>query len=664
MIVLLAPMAALANSGDKCEQKSEGHQKADCLLENDYTGEYFEYVKSHYEEIKNEEDAHNPALGFRFLEAVVKHEATQYTELATEIYFWGLQADEVEPYKEVIEREISYMSTLFNSDEEEEFEKLLEKNDPAVYDKIRGFWKNRDVVMSSSSNERLLEHWERIFHSKENFTENDTTVYGTDERANIYVRLGEPNEIRNGRFGTSQSEVRAKLYDLQEKGHLSQNPTAMFQMQQEILTSVIPAEYELWHYDNLADYSSERVFFLFGRRGGTGPYGLRNSVEDFIPSETFSRALGNRSTGDDIRIANFLQFMYYNDLSTFNIFFGNQLQEYDRAWHNAIRRDRINSGHLRNSISRQRARLATEKVYDTAPTDTSVYERQLQNYELDLKEYRFLDDEGNPELFYIITSDPREFYDEYGYMINNQGERFNERDYDMHIKQGVSHFGEDNTRLGVNMYQLPKIYQSDKGENHDPFTSHSIALADNEESYAIAFSELYFGEQGDEDYPDSWSLIGMEKNNARPIPTLDYEKGDLVLSDIVLGSPGRDTVAVRDEHIGILENGYKLEEGEDLQVYFEGYYFEESDSDYIPYEVEYRIESSGRSWWPFSSSSEQSLTWEAGTDSWRDKQYFEVEPADVDPGKYELHITVTETDSGREASRSVEFEIMELSEDS
>ena len=66
----------------------------------------------------------------------------------------------------------------------------------------------------------------------------------------------------------SEEELRSKLYDLQDSGLLSTSGSALHSMQQEIMTSVIPAHYELWQYDDVGASDNEYIFFLFGRKGG------------------------------------------------------------------------------------------------------------------------------------------------------------------------------------------------------------------------------------------------------------------------------------------------------------------------------------------------------------------------------------------------------------
>ena len=663
LLFMAGPSLVQANMNEECEAKSEGYEKATCYLESNQIDEYFEYVSFYYSGVKEAEGKYNPALGFRFMESVARYEKFDYAELATEIYFWGLQADKVKPYQPLVEREVNYLSAILNPEEKSEFNDYLERQDPGVFEKIRRFWKSRDVVRSSDKNERLLEHWERILYSKKNFTENDTTVYGTDERGNIYIRLGQPNEIRTGQFGSSAAEIRSKLYDLQDSGLLSTSGSALHSMQQEIMTSVIPAHYELWQYDDVGASDNEYIFFLFGRKGGDGPYGLRRSVEEFIPQEVFSRALGTRSGGRDIRVGNFLQFMYYSDLATTHMFFGNRLNEYDRAWRESIGGGRINAGYLRNNISRQKAEEATERIYNAAPGDASSFERQLQNYEMDVLEYRFLDEEGDPEHLYIVASSPHKLVEEYGFQFNHQGQRVRGDEVDIHMLQGIAYYDYNYAILGKNMDHLQQNYKSSDKKSGNSYTSHSIALTDNPESYAVVFSELYYTVEGNEDNPAAWSLLGVNKNDTKRIPALEFQPGELILSDLVLGSTPRHKIDVRGNDIGILEKGNKITKGDNLQVFFETYHFDVSGPGFSHYEVEYRVESTGRSWWPFSSSDVQSHAWEAAAGDWADYQFFEVEAIDRGAGTYELHIEITEKETGRQASRSIEFEVMEGTSD-
>ncbi len=66
----------------------------------------------------------------------------------------------------------------------------LKHNNPVVLNEIKGFWIENDATPSTAENERLLEHWERIAYARERFNKNHSTAYGTDERADVYIKYG------------------------------------------------------------------------------------------------------------------------------------------------------------------------------------------------------------------------------------------------------------------------------------------------------------------------------------------------------------------------------------------------------------------------------------------------------------------------------------------
>lgn len=655
LAVVMSVIWSLPSAAEVCDDMEAGFKRAECYIEQEKFNEYFNYVSVYYSEVAGEKEMYDPALGFRFMEMVVRHERRNLAALASVMYDWGLNANEVEPFYDLLERELKYMQPLLTSNEQDELYGLLEDSDPAIYEKIRGIWNTRDVIISSGVNERLIEHWERILFSKKHFTKNDTTVYGTDDRGKIYVRLGEPTNIERGRIGQSSSEVRAKIYDLQGKGYIHpQASDEVFQLQQHVMSSMIPVEVELWQYYDVTEIERDNIFFLFGRAGGSGPYGLRKSVEEFIPSTVFNiSAFGRRGTNVDIRIGTFLQFVLYNELSTYDRFFGNRLQEYDRTWHQTVGYDRMNGLNLRNRMSRSRALRATEQVYNQAPIDTSVYERRLQDFELEYRQYRFLDDQKQPELISIIQSSPQDLFDKFGDIAGQEGEQH----YKLHLKQGVVHYDSKNERLEPKIRNISKIYDSKSGSGYSPNSAHSTSIS-ADIRYSVLFSELYFGIPGQSDQPENWSLVGMNKERKNNPAILEAGTDDLLMSDIILGGTAGDTVQIRNETIGLIKD-QQIREGENLQVYFEVYNLDESINDYVSYETEYRIESGGHSWWPFSRSEEQSLTWESVSEGWNDTQFFEVEHSGLDPGNYTLHIKIDETETDRVAERSIDFKIIE-----
>lgn len=72
---------------------------------------------------------------------------------------------------------------------------------------FRKFWKGRDPSPTTEYNERLVEHYRRLNHSKQNFFIRQTKGY--DDRGRIYIKHGEPDQVARllGNFGIRDSET-------------------------------------------------------------------------------------------------------------------------------------------------------------------------------------------------------------------------------------------------------------------------------------------------------------------------------------------------------------------------------------------------------------------------------------------------------------------------
>ncbi len=84
----------------------------------------------------------------------------------------------------------------------------------AKRDFIRKFWISRDPDLTDTLNQRLIEHYQRLFYAKEHYGIAKRPWY--DDRGKIYIRLGKPDFIHTGwpheaPGGESQAGVR--IYD-------------------------------------------------------------------------------------------------------------------------------------------------------------------------------------------------------------------------------------------------------------------------------------------------------------------------------------------------------------------------------------------------------------------------------------------------------------------
>lgn len=122
------------------------------------------------------------------------------------------------------------------------------------------------------------------------FHKNDHGVYGTDDRGTVYVKYGPSTFKRSGLLSPSNAEIRSKLYDLASfKGGIDSRE--LFNLNMSIKQQYIPKYYEVWVYRNLG--LKQPLLFIFGESANRGTFGLRKSLEDFIPNGSFNMGISS-----------------------------------------------------------------------------------------------------------------------------------------------------------------------------------------------------------------------------------------------------------------------------------------------------------------------------------------------------------------------------------
>lgn len=605
-----------------------------------------------YRELR-EEGRHDPRIGFHFIELVFSHEQGLYRDRAAEIYFWGLGAEEVDPYREALQQEVEYLSPLIDQPVYEEWVEMIERDDPAIYSEIASFWQEHNIVLSTELNERLLEHWDRIAHAREHFTENSESVYGTDDRGEIYVRLGEPDDRHTGSLGNQTNAIRGKLYDLVNQGII--NNRNVRDIEREITMLFSSTQYELWQYRNV---NQEDFFFLFGEPGGGGSFGLRDSLEDFVSTRAFNNTVvGRRGQSQSLRAGNLIQFMIYNEMSVYDMFFGEMLQEYESNWMDALRGGGGFQGStLRNRNAPRYAERATQEIYDKAPATSSRFERYVQEYDLATEHYAFLDEDRRPVFYDVIQAFPEQILEDA--FVRDYLQEHAEH---LSIRQGLTEH--DQTGQHYIASDTQDVDDMQVLRDLRPVTLLRSGLSPSQRSGTLLFSELYLydGESQDLYGAPQHQLVAMSKAEREPGEPLDPAAEELMMSRVVLGSTGRPPQALRRESLGILADR-QLRLGENLQAYFEIYNLASGDQNLAQYTISYRLEGHHGMWDRILDRVDDdvvTLQWEAASETWNDHQFFEVDLSEFEPGDYTLHLTIEEELTGQTAERSVDFEIVE-----
>lgn len=610
-----------------------------------------EYWDSVYESMKKDGRS-DPRIGFRYIEwAVTSWEVDRYKR-ATEIHAWGLESVFEERFYEAVKREVQMTGPLLDDPTRDYWRDLLEKRDDRLFQEIRNFWDRRNIVPSSDYNERLIEHWERIRDARTFFTRNDNTVYGTDDRGLIYVRLGPPDRKDTGMLDAEGMEVRNRLYDLVdfELIGLSQ----VYNLQSNILMGYSPGPYEYWRYDNISDEGP--VIYLFGQPSwGEQRFRLLESLEDFISDNNYQTiAVGDRGGSSRLRTGYFLQFMLYHEMATVDHYFADRLQEYEQSWYQSLSHNDMRGDALGHRIARDRAVQDMRNIRNRAPESLSMYDRNVRTYPVAKNSYRFLDEDTGAITYVSLDAAPGLLL---GAHMTGSLQRGMQPDY--LVKQGAVVFqnGELLSR------HLEEIRSGPAGAATIDERFHCGVVVpltgDHEDIMLQVFSELHVDTGSTFPESQSSTLLGIRREWSELAKPLKGD-GSLEMSDIVLGSTGEQPVSIRSAEMGILyENEVHL--ADNLEVYFELYNLEPDDSGTYRYGITYQLEPDRGGLFSRlrSGTREVSLSWDATPGGPQDYQFFEVDLSHASPGSYTLQIGIEDYATGEAYEREVELELKE-----
>ena len=166
-------------------------------LELKEEGKYLEALTV-WERARGELDSPSLLIGRAHIELATEQKIEDAYEIASTMYTWALTATTAS--KKDIEIEMKMLEPIVEPRVYKEWRTALKNDSTSVLPLIQQFWSQRDFTPDTPYNERLIEHWERIGHARKEFTRNDNTVYGTDERATTYVEFGEPDLTHKGTF--------------------------------------------------------------------------------------------------------------------------------------------------------------------------------------------------------------------------------------------------------------------------------------------------------------------------------------------------------------------------------------------------------------------------------------------------------------------------------
>lgn len=480
----------------------------------------------------------DPKIGIAFIDEVTSNGLKKYYEYASYMYTWGLGTKDFSTYQRVLVDEINRLEPLVEPQTYDEWQRLLEEENPDVIRRIYSFWESIDPTLFTDYNERLLEHWERIAYAQEHFNRSRQEPYDTDDRGIIYVRFGPPDKTKMGRLEFNTSLAKGWTANMMQSAGNSVSNSVIDEFVDYTREFYTSPEYEFWIYEADSIINETKSLYLFGTDAGTGGFEQIETVEDFIPNRAFSMAPNreNLSVGG-LRPGLILQMMYYNQLASAENYFARLLSRMETQ--------SMAQGALSTSLGRQVRSLVRNEASELRheKRQVSTYIQKMANIPIQVFQYRLLNKQNQPILATFFESRPQrafwvDYLSQYGSRddstytdssYNNRGGILDHyrvlhgiKLYDSHQKLNNQELHDVDLVVGSNyasstVLTLPHLpdeitqYFTVELYNYDPTTRYNI------------------------DTPFPPTLRGLGKKRVVQPEQMDINEGELAMGDIILG---------------------------------------------------------------------------------------------------------------------------------
>jgi GWxTD domain-containing protein len=626
-------------------------------------------------------------IGFEFIRVVTEEEMEGYYEQATELYYKALIRGQGADSRIAVRQEINRLRPIIGEGIYRQWVGWWEENNRNLGQDMRGFWVQHDPTPSNISNERLIEHWERIAISKRRFNRDNNTVYGTDDRALVYIRYGEPDRTRNGIFTLQSFNIRNWLqnqlnpYAQQENrrdGGRPDDPEMRRADDEQLIQRLENAiyefhrypEYEIWFYDNLATVGDEPIPFIFGTDVNEDKFRLQTSIEDFIPSRAYNpeqvrEQEGVEFTRAGITPAVMLQLLYYEQLSQVDSFFNDRLNELqDRILDQGLQAfqgmDLAFKTESRELINQRSVR---------APVERSNYTEKIARIPLHVYQYRFLDEDLNPYLLtYLESTSQVAFLIDYHRNLNRSDTGletfFGQNVLDSHAYYEVIHNFikyDESWEVKTQKTHKPELLLSQPAMGEIP--SRSIFISEHTSRANLSASVELMNYDPDSrtihNTPFPNTLRGLGKVQLRLPQPLVSHSDTLEMADLVLGYESEEFSTEPFDFV--VANDGVLPYEKTLVLHFEVYNLKRKDDEtaFTQFELTYRIFPVDDDGNVDEDQVEFVLTLNFTNEHRHVTEDLEIETADLSPGLYDLRVRIIDTETGHQKERTIRFEVVD-----
>ncbi len=642
-----------------------------------YRGNYSQALDIWYDAYANS-DSVDSRIGIEFMRVAAANSMRSYYETATQVYYRALTDGEGMQSRVAIRQEIERLKPIIGDGIYRQWMNWWDEEDPALGIDMKGFWVQNDPTPANPTNERLIEHWQRISEAKERFNKNESTVYGADERARIYIRYGEPDRMKNGILTLQSFNIRNWLENQLAPDRVNEDrppgnmEDADFEIMQRLQNAIYEfhryPEYEIWFFDQVVEPQTQPVIFLFGTDVRNDQFSLQTSLEDFIPERAFhvendedEESLNFTRAG--ITPALILQLLYYEQLAQVDEFFAQRLNELQTQ----ILDQGIDAFQGMDLAFQTESQQIINQQVNKAPIQQSTYANLIPQIPLHVYQYRLLDDNLDPQILTYVESSAQEaFLIDYN---RNEGENLLQQ---KNIDDGYNVLEEqtyyelnhnlqaynDSWEVSLNRSDQPSLILTRPTQDQQstsvfpqPHTGRTFQAVSVELMNYNPNSESLF------ETPFPPELRGWNKQQYRQPEPLINHPDTLEVSDLVLGFNDPDEVTEPFDFK--VANNKLIPFGETLLLHFEVYNLAEQADGFARFEMTYRILPVNDQGKVLTDQTEFVLTLNFTNEEPVAREDLEIETTELNPGLYELRVSILDTESNQTKERKIRFEVVQ-----
>ncbi len=591
----------------------------------------------------------DPRIGWKFGEVVAEHTMTRLYEVATMIYYWSLTAEgkEVQPF---LTEAVLQSQVVFDSFDINKVEKRSRRDPVGMAGDLLMQWKQMDPTPGTVINERLIEHWQRVVHAKKHFNKAKNTIYGTDDRALLYVRFGKPDVIHSGTLELNEAIIKSEISDIIDVSNT---------FYKKIIKNFYPADYEIWIYEGLS--TRGRIVELFGDNASTLRFERINQVKDFIPAYAFNLTeIGSGGARKRMISPGFiLMHNYLRQFFTYDVVFEDlfrtlnyRMMEIESKNHQlGGSMNRIDGGQgWLNAVTYEKVGEMNQ-IISAAPLQHSTADSSIKDIEVASRTYQFFSENGSPSYYHIMNSYPIPYIADF--MSKDKAEDLSRYKIRHTFSVGSEknmifepHMDEPAIPMVSKLMEHPaqSIFKLNTG-NADLTYSFRVELTDIKRSNRLRENELF-----------PQSLLGHGFTEVT-VDKIDDMPTDMMIPDIMIGYVGSEPDWEQDvPFIVALDN--KIPGFSNMYMHFQVVNTTLNDDGMSDLQIELSVREGKKLLGLFRKKAQNSIRTSYQASSRIVSGNLEFDLQDRETGEYELVFTVYDLNSGEEATKVIPFEII------